>query len=729
MSVKALLLVAMLNASLAAQTVSVVDADPNNGIRFTTSGNSVSLPIYLELDQGKVGGLRVLVDNFVGPDGSLVPVTVTLNGAAPSTPIDVTQQDRAQVQISATLSVSGDYRSHISLFYSDKRQKSIPITITRQRNALPIQIEGLNTVATTHWFKASTVTADFIIRETSGQRASLYLPTLIGLAVKDGDKKRQAACDTVRFEVTGDKTYIHIGSQASIPGKLILTKLRGTGEYSAKIRVASADTTPVDADLTILVKDNWLVAVFFILVGVVSSYVIRRYTKESRPKLVALRTLTDIRDALDKVQSDAGELDDKEKTVIDGLRNQIAILDRDLARGTTSDTGASALKDLQDKLAFLPPWLTIGRKLRNVSPPSLVGTPSAKWEAIADSYFLTKGVGAAPMDTLTAIRAEIDKAVKDNLLARILEFQKTADDHKASQPASADAIEAGVVPLLAKAKEEATNDKLLEATATFQDARRSYGRIIAQQLTAELRGQPPPGFTQEEWDSLRRQLEVKLDEIKALRETDPALALSQFEAANQHYIEALIRAMRKAVAASATALASGVLSQDAQNAVQSKLDNGIKALDIGEVALGTGQTDDARKSYQQAADALREVSNEIQKAGGGQLGFSLSQVLPSLMTMPSLAGIKQTTSVPESKLRAMSKRDKFTLLIDEYDLWLNVMILLIATVVGLNVLWASDPAWGGWKAYITALLWGLGLQQAGGATQDGLSAVTKKFTE
>ena len=111
------------------------------------------------------------------------------------------------------------------------------------------------------------------------------------------------------------------------------------------------------------------------------------------------------------------------------------------------------------------------------------------------------------------------------------------------------------------------------------------------------------------------------------------------------------------------------------------------------------------------------------------MGFSLSRVLPSFLTMPARAGVQQTSSVPATQLRAQSVSDKLTLLIDEYDLWFNVAILLIATIVGLNVLWASDPIWGGWKAYITALLWGLGLQQVGGATLDGLSAVTKKFTE
>jgi hypothetical protein len=49
------------------------------------------LPLHLELDQGELKGLQVSVDPFVGPDGALAPVTVTLNGASSQTPIDIKQ--------------------------------------------------------------------------------------------------------------------------------------------------------------------------------------------------------------------------------------------------------------------------------------------------------------------------------------------------------------------------------------------------------------------------------------------------------------------------------------------------------------------------------------------------------------------------------------------------------------------------------------------------------------
>lgn len=720
-------LATILAASLAAQTVSIVDADPNSGVKFTTTGAAVVLPVYLELDNGKVAGLQVAVDNFVAPDGSLVAVTVTLNGAPTLKAIDVTQKDRPQVDISVTLPIAGDYKSHISLLYSGKRQKSIPITVTRQRNTLPVQIEGLNTVALVRWFDAPEAKAKFVIRETGGLSVNLYWPTLVGLAVKDGDKKRQAAYSNATFEAPGNGGSIHVDGQQSAAATLTITGIEGTGEYSGKIRFSSTDTTPVDADLTILVKDNWFVAFFFIFVGVASSYVIRHYSKESRPQLIALRSLADIRDALDKVRSNAGELGGMEKNVFDGLRDQIAELDRDLSRGTTSDRGAAGLKDLQNKITFLPAWLTVGRHLRTVDPPSLVATPRAKWEAIANAYFLKKGAADPPASDLNAISVDIEKAEKEDLLEHITAFQKTAEGHKASQAGSAAAIDAGVLPLLTKAKDEATNDKLPEATATFQLARLSYARVLAEQLTTELNGQAPPGFAAAEWDQSRKQLLGELGKLS--QEKEPEAALSLIEAANRTYIAAAIRAMRTAIQASSSALGGGSIAPEDQKTLQAKLDQATTALDGGETALRIGQTDTARTSYAQAADALREVSAAINKAGAQRMNFSVTQVLPSLLAIPARAGVQKTSPVAKTDLREMSLSERLTLRIDALDFWFNVGILAIAAIVGLNVLWASDPVWGGWKAYITALLWGLGLQQAGGATLDGLSAVTKKVSE
>lgn len=48
-------------------------------------------------------------------------------------------------------------------------------------------------------------------------------------------------------------------------------------------------------------------------------------------------------------------------------------------------------------------------------------------------------------------------------------------------------------------------------------------------------------------------------------------------------------------------------------------------------------------------------------------------------------------------------------------------LLLLAVVVGLQLLWQGDTAWGDFGDCIAAFLWGAGLQQVGGVTFDGLT--------
>ena len=44
-----------------------------------------------------------------------------------------------------------------------------------------------------------------------------------------------------------------------------------------------------------------------------------------------------------------------------------------------------------------------------------------------------------------------------------------------------------------------------------------------------------------------------------------------------------------------------------------------------------------------------------------------------------------------------------------YDTGLTVVTLIIATLLGMKLLWAADPTWGSWDDCLTAVLWGLGL--------------------
>src|SRR6185295_12050909 len=175
-----------------APVLKVVGADPQTGVKWTTSVAVASLRLPLELDKGVVKGVTASVDDLIAPDGRRIRPKVTLDGKPAGRPIDVTQKQRPILEIAATFPAAGDYTSNLVLFYDGKRAGSVPLSVTRQRSEATVQIDGLDTVATTKWLTADAKVR-FTVRETSGQRITLYPPALEGLALKVDDKVRKQA--------------------------------------------------------------------------------------------------------------------------------------------------------------------------------------------------------------------------------------------------------------------------------------------------------------------------------------------------------------------------------------------------------------------------------------------------------------------------------------------------------------------------------------------------------
>ena len=58
----------------------------------------------------------------------------------------------------------------------------------------------------------------------------------------------------------------------------------------------------------------------------------------------------------------------------------------------------------------------------------------------------------------------------------------------------------------------------------------------------------------------------------------------------------------------------------------------------------------------------------------------------------------------------------------------NVAILFVAVVWGMQLLWVDNPTWGSGADMFTALIWGLGLHQIAGTGLD-LTGLAEKFAK
>src|SRR5579884_205181 len=83
-----------------------------NGVKLTTDVSQFAFSYPLEAT-GDVKSLTVAVDDFHGPNNSVVTPEVTLAGQPARTAVDVGKSDRPVLRISGTFPYAGDYTSNI----------------------------------------------------------------------------------------------------------------------------------------------------------------------------------------------------------------------------------------------------------------------------------------------------------------------------------------------------------------------------------------------------------------------------------------------------------------------------------------------------------------------------------------------------------------------------------------------------------------------------------------
>jgi hypothetical protein len=83
----------------------------------------------------------------------------------------------------------------------------------------------------------------------------------------------------------------------------------------------------------------------------------------------------------------------------------------------------------------------------------------------------------------------------------------------------------------------------------------------------------------------------------------------------------------------------------------------------------------------------------------------------------------------ERNIRIDDAIGKLTSRVKWLDFIFMIIVLCISVLLGLKLLWVDDPTWGGAKAYLAALLWGLGLYQVSGAAFEGAAGLIEKWSK
>lgn len=697
--------------------VKVVDADAAGLIKLAISETNASFQVPLEIEGSDITNLSVRVDDFAALNGDRVRPVVKLDGKPAAGLFNISLNERPIVEITASFPTAGEYKSHLVVFYSGKH-KNWNLVVERKKGDLTVQIEGLETAAATKQCTADALVR-FTVRETSGQKVTLYPPTLEGLALKESDKvRKQARFKKIDLDggptATPAESYV-VEPLSSRASAFNIRGIRDPGEYVATLRISGSNGNPVTKEVTVLVKSDWYFAVFWIFLGVLGSYLIRLYTKEERPKLEALRRLGHVEEDLAGVESEVETpAPAPVSDVFKGLAKQLVSIRRSLEEGTAVNNGAERFTEMEAKIRALPQWLTTGRRMNSVTPPELVRSQIIEWEGLGKTSFLTL---AAPTE-IGASLSKIEGKVGDALLERVKDFGKKVEDYKKAHPDRAPEIGSDIEPELDKAKENKEPDKWPLLTEHLNKARLLFAKVLARDFVAILDAAAPIGVDAAAWLTLKSELDAKQAAIA--QETDPEKVESIYQEMNQTYFRTVISGLERTTRS---------LAQTPKDAAEpAKFEAATRALNSANGALVKGDWEAAKKEYQAAVGILNTVLAARAQAGAGAQNSSAAEraaqfgdMIPPGLTIGS---VQSLTSVAE-RPSAESINNKIVL----YDRLLDLVLLLVTCATGLYLLWANDPVWGGWKSSLTALLWGLGLHQVAGSTLSGLPAITKKLTE
>jgi len=663
-----------------------------------------------------------------------MPVSVTVDGKRTDSKLNINQLDRPVLRVDGNFPVAGDYQSRIVIFYSGKRWPSIPLIVTRQRNAVSVEIDAVDARRATAFLTADAEIR-FFVQENAGHSVSFDTPVLVDFALKEGDKTlNQATYKGIDLEVvdpkSGEKhrvgtesTDLTLGPRDNRQFLLNLIGITNAGEYTGILRVSNRDSSSVDRTVTVFVKKSGWIAFAFIFLGVCASWTIRFWTNQQRPKLELLRRIADLGDDLDTVKTTAGTLSEIEAKVFDGLGDLLKKAKRDLDRSSAKDVPAT-LDALGKRIEALPKWLNEGRRLTNIESSIDVKSIRTDWNILADNYFLTlAGKDEAFNASLEKIDKDLDGAIEADLIKRIDTFASEIDEYKKANPEDVLGLETEIGNSLDAAKQQPSEEALAKAKA-------KYSRFLASKMTVLLQAAPPLGFSPEEWTELANLLKPKVAGIA--NETDPQKAISLYNEVNTQYLEAVLdAATRQGSKVKNALMGDSTHNDDEKKKMADRLDEAIKTLKSVKDGLVAGNSANVIKQYEQCAGDIASVTKGLASGGGERLsGTSIAAAPAELLALVHRRLTFSASPQIESRpARKPSTADRLNEVIRRYDFLLNLGILLIATVLGMKLLWSGDPVWGGWTSYSIAFLWGLGLQQVGGAGFEGVSAITKQLTE
>jgi len=491
----------------------------------------------------------------------------------------------------------------------------------------------------------------------------------------------QASYDDIVFDGISQTNVSRSNSFRIDPaggGTFRVIGLKDGGTYTATVTIASEDGFSMSKEVRLFVKHNALVALVWIAAGCWLSFWLLTYRKQTRPMLVGLRDLAGEQFLLEALIEKAMPLDEAEDRAVTALKWQHWEIARKIRNGATGDDIKNWIANARSRLDNFKDWLVLGRRLKSISPQRLTASATARWNALVDSYFAKSAPSVKFEDELKAVGQDLSESLVEFLNGFIAAI---GNDEKLSP----------IKKALTRITELAQAKNWSKAFVELDKARLQYVQVQGDIFTNKVGPMPVPlGFAADEWNAFKMEI---LDQLGSLAKVvDPDAAERRYRDLCGCYFAQLIDRL------------AGVLKKvnpaGLSQAQGASLHAAIQQLELAKSNVRAENWKAAESTYEAAARDARPFLSPEEPA----VVDEIPTFLPSYEE-----GVKSNPEV--AKLQPPAAYEK---LLTRFDHGAELIVMAVAIVVGFLSLWVMPLAWGGWKDYMVAFLWGFGIQ--GGAT-------------
>ena len=689
-------------------------------------------------NRGEAQQVLVSSSPLVGPKGSLVQPVVSL-APADSPSLTVSGYSSFQVVIRATLPYTGTYTGALHLIYHGKRQTT-QIEVTRALAPADVSLQGLGHISSESLsFGKGDLPFWFTLQEQAGRLVEFNEPLVVELwRVKTDQSLEQAAFDMLNVPPT-----VTLKPDESRRVDVRLIGLRGAGQYKGTVRLNVPGSLPLEQTFTMTVKDNLLTATVLISVGVFASYLLRRYAKEKRPRLVRQRTGARLLAEYQRQAQSLTGLEEGERILLAELQGRLEELGDELVLGIDDNTDAK-LKALDDKLTIFLRRVEARRRIDALKPESLRKAFLPRLEN-ADLFLRHPALPTA--EKTDEVRKDLEKlpgdihlAIQKALQEAIAGFKGLVDELASGfSTTEKDRLKAQVLAPLEEIKAQVDGasgpTQLEQARIALNQTRHKLALLLAEHLRNRLEQNTVPAgysFDPTAWAPIKKELLERLKQAIEIGQGNPEEGLRLYQAIYRDYLHT-ITARLEQEAKRQKEIASLPTSPDPKKSaeMQKVLDKAERILE----ALGSSRLAEAARMYQEAEKTFLEyapINKDDFVVGTLSKDWAAAQAIAGLF----MGGLPEEFQASEGEFQIVPERTPFKrrsvawfqALLNRGDFYFALGIGVVAVLSGIMLLWLDNATWGSINDYIIALLWGLGLHQISGQALD-LSAMGEKFKQ